>query len=197
MSRLAGFEPAKLNLEQRRFYDTIVGGPRASAPRPIPIVNEYGQLQGPFNAMLLDPSIGMALQTLGRVVRFEGCLPDRTRELVVLTIATVTRSEYEWRVHETVARELGLGDLEFDAVRDPGSRAVLPELERLAVELAEELTRDGTLCEVSYQTGCVALGERGIFELTVVCGYYRLLSTLLHTFGADRPGDPPTKGNPT
>ena len=48
---------------------------------PVGLVDDQGRLQGPFNAMLFHPAIGMALQELGRALRFSGELPPRAREI--------------------------------------------------------------------------------------------------------------------
>ena len=80
--RLAHLRPDELTAEQQQLYDTINQGPRrVGASRDwchrSVIVDDEGRLQGPFNAMLFHPVVGMALQELGRVLRFSGQLPPR------------------------------------------------------------------------------------------------------------------------
>ncbi|HVT70755.1 MAG TPA: hypothetical protein VHF26_23610, partial [Trebonia sp.] len=55
--RLPGLAPADLDNDQRALYDAIAGGPRAKN-RNIPLTDPDGHLLGPFNAMLLSPTLG-------------------------------------------------------------------------------------------------------------------------------------------
>ena len=47
-----------LTVEQRELYDAIVGT-RTGSALPARVVNEDGELQGPFNAMLHYPRLGI------------------------------------------------------------------------------------------------------------------------------------------
>ena len=110
--RLAHLRPDELTAEQQQLYDTINQGPRRAAHpglvSPVGIVDDEGRLQGPFNAMLFHPVVGMALQELGRVLRFSGQLPPRAREIAILIVATSERSDFEWAAHAAIGAHLGL-----------------------------------------------------------------------------------------
>ena len=79
MSRIARFSPRELDEEQRRLYRAITGGDRAQGPQFFRLTDDEGRLEGPFNAMLLNPSIGDALQRLGAAIRYGGRLAARCR----------------------------------------------------------------------------------------------------------------------
>jgi 4-carboxymuconolactone decarboxylase len=57
--------------EQYALYEKIALGPRA-AESAFPFVDQAGALTGPFDAMLLNPVLGDALQALGSALRFGG-----------------------------------------------------------------------------------------------------------------------------
>ena len=63
--RLAGLMPAELNEEQREVYRAVTCGPRAAGPQAFALTDGEGRLRGPFNAMLLSPPVGLAVQALG------------------------------------------------------------------------------------------------------------------------------------
>jgi len=73
-----------LNAGQQQLYAAMTGGPRGGGNQPFRLVDETGALTGPFNAMLLQPAVGQALQALGAALRYQGSLADRARELTTL-----------------------------------------------------------------------------------------------------------------
>ena len=116
--RIPRLEPSALDDDQRSLYDAIAGGRRAQGPQRFRLADSQGRLEGPFNAFLLQPRLGSALQALGSAVRYDTGLDDRCREIAILIVAAHWESEFEWYAHEAVGRSVGLGDAELAAVRD-------------------------------------------------------------------------------
>ncbi|MGH8829359.1 MAG: carboxymuconolactone decarboxylase family protein, partial [Jiangellaceae bacterium] len=94
--------------DQLELYHDIVGGKRASGPQHFALTRDDGGLNGPFNAFLLVPSVGRALQSVGSALRFDGTLSDRIRELAILQVAAHWDSMFERAAHENVGRSVGL-----------------------------------------------------------------------------------------
>jgi 4-carboxymuconolactone decarboxylase len=117
-ARLPKLEPAALDEDQRALYDAIAGGRRAEGPQLFRLADSEGRLEGPFNAFLLQPRLGSALQALGSAVRYDTGLDDRCREIAILIVAAHWESEFEWYAHEAVARSVGLGDADLAVLRD-------------------------------------------------------------------------------
>ncbi len=86
--------PADLDDEQRAVYDGIASGPRVSGS--FRIIEEDGSLTGPFFPMLFAPTVGGALAALGEAIRYDSSLSPRTREIAILAVAALRRSDYEW-----------------------------------------------------------------------------------------------------
>ena len=63
--RLPWPTPDELDEPRRAVYDAIAGGPRAAGPQAFRLTDDDGRLEGPFNAMLVSPGVGLALQELG------------------------------------------------------------------------------------------------------------------------------------
>jgi 4-carboxymuconolactone decarboxylase len=104
VTRLPHYRPSELDDAQRDLYDAITGGPRAAKPRPFPLTDAEGRLNGPFNAMLAAPPLGQALQRLGAAVRYETSLSARVREMAILAVAAHWDSAFERYAHEAVGR---------------------------------------------------------------------------------------------
>jgi 4-carboxymuconolactone decarboxylase len=129
--RLAKLAVAELDADQRAVYDAITGGPRAAGRSAFSLVDADGGLEGPFNAMLLHPPIGQALQALGGAVRYRSTLTDRAREIAILLVASQWDSAFETFAHEAVGRSVGLSELELTALRERRIEAFTDGYERL------------------------------------------------------------------
>jgi len=64
-ARIGKLKPSAFDAEQRSLYDAIAGGRRAQGPQLFRLADAEGRLEGPFNAFLLQPRLGSALQALG------------------------------------------------------------------------------------------------------------------------------------
>ena len=182
--RLPPFPPTMLRPDQRRLYDAVAAGPRARGPQHFALTRADGSLRGPFNALLLQPRLGEAVQALGSAIRFAGTLPDRSREIAILLVAAHWGSAFEREAHESVGRAAGLSDDELAALRRGDRRTVRGHG-------AGRRRRDDLSCwRATSTTTCGRrprgrLGAETVFELTVLVGYYSLLALQLRVFRAD------------
>ncbi|MFD0688006.1 carboxymuconolactone decarboxylase family protein [Actinomadura fibrosa] len=193
--RLAGLLPGELDEPQAEVYRAITGGPRAAGPQAFPLTDEEGRLRGPFNAMLLSPPVGQALQAVGSAVRYASVLTDRARELAILAVAAHWGSAFEREAHEAVGRACGLTETEMAALRS-GTEPDLPDpAEAATLRTARTLTAAGRLTDEEYAEAVRVLGERALFELTTLVGYYGLLALQLRVFAGEEPPAPATETN--
>ena len=210
-ARLPKLAPSALDDEQRALYDAITGGRRAQGPQVFRLADPEGRLEGPFNAFLLQPRLGSALQALGSSVRYDTGLGDRCREIAILVVAAHWRSDFEWYAHEAVARSVGLTDAELAAVRDgrytepatardgrytepatarDGSHAALAGREALVARTVAALLTRGDLEDAEYREAVEHLGPAGLFELLTLVGYYATLALQLRVFRVPAPDGP-------
>jgi 4-carboxymuconolactone decarboxylase len=187
-ARLPKFEPSALDAEQRSLYDAIAGGRRAQGAQLFRLADADGRLEGPFNAFLLQPRLGSALQALGASVRYDTGLDDRCREIAILVVAAHWRSDFEWHAHEAVGREAGLGDAELAALRE-GRHAELAGRESVVARTAAALVTRGDLDDAEYGEAVGHLGAAGLFELLTLVGYYATLALQLRVFRVPAPED--------
>lgn len=191
--RLPLFEPHELDGEQRALYDTINSGPRRAAhadlPAAVQLTDEHGRLRGPFNALLLKPGLGRAIQDLGRTLRFDSGLSDRAREIAILITAAHVQSDFEWAAHAAIATKLGLsaslGDIAAgggDAFDDP--------IEAEVARLAHVLNRRADVTDDEYTSFDATIGAAGILEVNTLVGFYRMLAVQMRVFPVDSPPAP-------
>lgn len=173
MKRLPSKPPAHLDADALALYEKIIAGPRGTS-----MLDDEGGLIGPFNAMLLSPPVGEALQELGAAIRYHSVLSARAREIAILVVAGHCDSAFEQRIHEEIGRGLGLTDDELAALRT-GAPLDLPDPEEAAaLGVTRALVARADLDDAEY----ARLGERVVFELTTLVGYYTTLALQLRVF---------------
>jgi len=187
-ARIGKLAPSSLDEAQRSLYDAIAGGRRAQGPQLFRLVDENGRLEGPFNAFLLQPRLGSALQALGSSVRYDTGLDDRCREIAILVVAAHWRSDFEWYAHEAVARSAGLDDAELAAVRE-GRHTELTGPEAVVARTAAALVVRCDLDDAEYLEAVEVVGTAGLFELLTLVGYYATLALQLRVFRVPAPDD--------
>jgi alkylhydroperoxidase family enzyme len=186
--RLAKAAPSSLTPEQRAVYDAIAGGPRSQGPQLFRLRDEDGALEGPFNAFLLQPRVGHALQALGSALRYQTDLGDRAREVAILVVAVEQDSAFEWYAHEAIGRHVGLIEPELDALRDRRYELLTDPVERAVAETTHALVTAGDLDDDAYGRAVAALGRDGLFEVLTIVGYYATLALQLRVFRVGLPG---------
>jgi 4-carboxymuconolactone decarboxylase len=161
--------PEELDDAQRAYYDAIVSSPR----RREEVMDDQGRLLGPFNARLLDPAVGAAIQAHGAALRFHSTLTDREREFVILTVARAERSDHEWHIHSDVALRLGVTEGELGCIGSSDPHWTADPGEVACLELARELLDTADLSDETFARGVAALGQAKVFDVVSLVGHYR------------------------
>lgn len=183
VSRVPRPTPDELDPDQRRLYEAITSGSRSGGPRLFALTDDEGRLEGPFNAMLLNPPIGDALQRLGAAIRYGGRLSARAREIAILAVAAHWGSGFEQRVHEAVGGHVGLSAAELAALRVGGPLELDDPEEAAVLDTTVALLRDRDLDADRYRAASEVLGGDRLFELTTLVGYYSTLALQMRAFG--------------
>ena len=182
MSRLSALLSTQLTAEQQAVLDAIVGGKRGDGRALGGFLDQRGAMRGPFNAMLHRPDLGLVLQRLGEILRFEARLPAAQREIAILVVASHWRARYEWWAHARIAREAGVAEATIEAIRR-GAAPHLDEPASAAIHaFAAELVGKRRVCDATYERAVDALGEAVVVELVVLLGYYSCISMVLNAF---------------
>ncbi len=180
--RLNRFTPQQLSSEQQLLYDKIAGGKRAEGRQLFRLVGDDGALEGPFNAMLLSPNLGFALQALGAAIRYGSRLSPRVREGSILMVASRWNCEFERMAHESLALDCGVSSAELDAIRAGGSPTGQTATEQAAFEVSKALINDSDLSDEEFERCSALVGQESIFELTTLVGYYSTLAMQMRVF---------------
>ena len=188
-SRLAKRLPGELDAAQTAIYERITKGRRGVGQQVFALTDEAGGLEGPFNAWLVSPGLGSAFETFGDAARFACTIPARWREITILVVGAHWRSSYEEYAHRRLAAAIGLSDEEIEiVVLGRGEAALADPSERAVLRLARRLVDDwGALTDDEYEAALVTVGETGLFEISLLVGYYSLLALQLSLFQVGTP----------
>jgi 4-carboxymuconolactone decarboxylase len=169
MARLPPLDPAMLSGRQKELFDKIASGPR-------------GRVAGPFDVLLQCPGVVDPVQELGRSLRFDGVLPGHLRELGILVAARFWTAQYEWHAHARMAREEGLDAAVIEAIAAGTTPPLATPEENAVYNFCRELHGNHALGDECYTQAVAMLGQEGVIELTVLSGYYTIISMILNTF---------------
>lgn len=187
VDRLRRIHPDDMSDEQRAIYEKYTSGPRAEPGNAFTLVHPEGGLTGPPNAWLLSPPLGRVLEQLGVVARYELELSPRCREIAILVVAFHRDSAFELHAHRRAGRAAGLSDEEIEALAQAPGPEFSAADERVTQSVTRALIANGTLDATEYAEAVDVLGERLLFELVILVGYYLLLATQLAVFGVEPP----------
>ncbi len=167
-----------LTADQKVVYDGIRGGPRAKMANSG--ASKPGPLGGPFNVMLRSPAVGNIVQALGGEIRFKSSIPTKLNELAIMVTARYWTSQYEWHAHCRLALEAGLDPDIAKDVAENRRPAKMDDDEAMVYDFSRELHETKRVSDANYKRVLDRFGERGVFDLIAVNGYYSLVSMILN-----------------
>lgn len=175
------FQPIPLeNLtpEQRELYDAIRSGPRAKLANSG--ASKPGPLGGPFNVWLRSPGIGNCVQKLGEEIRFRSSLPAKLNEMAILITARFWTSQYEWHAHCKLALDAGLDPHVAQDIAEGRRPSKMDADEAIIYDYSQELHEKQGVSDATHKRAVDRFGERGVFDLIAVNGFYSLVSMCLN-----------------
>lgn len=145
------------------------------------------------------PQLARAFHTFNGHILATSTLSPRQRELLVLRVAALRGSDYEWRQHAVIASDAGISDQEVARVRagpaDPG----WSDLEAAMLRSVDELLADARISESTWAALSRELGVQQLMDTVFTVGAYETLAMALRSFdveldddltAGDRPGGP-------
>ena len=126
-----------------------------------------------------SPKVFLNLIRLGNSVIGRMELPPRLREIVILRVAKLTGSEYEWAQHTPVALEVGVSQNQLDSIPDWKSSSEFNNEERAVLQYTDEVAQNVTVTDQTFNRLKDFFNEQTIVELTITIGYYGMLARLL------------------
>lgn len=153
-----------------------------------------------FATLAHHPLLLRRITALGDTFLGNGALPARDRELVILRVAAVTASGYEWAHHSVIGRQVGL-DAELDWLLEPlhSPSSSWTENERQLLSFADELLTSASVGDKTWRDVAADRTPAELLELVMLIGFYQLLAVFLRSVRVERdpglPEPPPQAGS--
>jgi 4-carboxymuconolactone decarboxylase len=165
--RLPMPDAAAMNDAQRAAAQALIDGPRKG-------------VYGPFLALLRKPELLERVAALGEQLRFGSALDARVRELVTCAAARHVHNQFEWLMHAPLAVKAGVSPEAIEALRQGAQPRGLKADEDAALRFALELMRNHGVGDATYAEALAQFGEAGVVELSVLTGYFVMVSWLMN-----------------
>ena len=184
-SRLPHYDPADLDPDQYAFYaQYLPDSPRGRRGRSggIPLLDAEGQLVGPSAAWLLNPAFGADYIPLGLSVRTRTGLSPRSQEIIILVVGHRLQNPFERYAHEAAARAIEMTEDEISALSLGTPITFADAEEQACYEVTQTLMSNGGLTDDEYAHAVEVLGEKGLFGVTAIIGWYWTVGLQMSVF---------------
>jgi alkylhydroperoxidase family enzyme len=128
------------------------------------------------------PELTAAFNQLIRHALYFSAITPRQRELLVLRVAHLRGSAYEWAQHVYQAGVVGLEPDEVARVRVGPAAAEWAPLDRALLAAADELVADARIGEQTYETLSDELDTQQLMDVVFTVGAYEVFAMALRTF---------------
>jgi 4-carboxymuconolactone decarboxylase len=176
--RLPTIPPAQYDDEQKKAAEEFL------AARKAPVF-------GPFEPMMHSPQVMNLARATGDYLRYHASIGNTLSELVILITAREWSQDFEWSVHYPIALKAGIAAETADAIGDGRRPGGMSADEEIVYDFATELLRTKRVSDPTYARAERRFGNKGVVDITGICGYYSFLAMQLNVARYPVAGDAP------
>ena len=166
-ARVAALEPTEWSPEVRQWLARYNGGRSVAG-----IYRTYAQ----------HLAMDQPRTRVSEHIRQQSTLSGRIRELLIVRIGVLCRSEYEWAAHAPAGRRLGMTDADIQRIVD-GSGAGGDPIETVLLRAVDELHRDSVVSDSTWRELAAVFDSKQLLDILITTGGYRMVSMALNSFG--------------
>ena len=186
--RLPLADPTSLTGPPRELFDRMMTSVVPMADKAgFQSTTADGRLIGPFNPILYSPGISSSFLDLHDAEEKYTSLDERVRQVVILSVGAVWKSDYELYAHSAAARKAGISENAIRTLTAGGLPDDLSEQEKIAQRYAREFSAKHRVDTDLYSAAVHAFGEHGVVDLTYLIGIYHITCGLLNSFDIPAP----------
>jgi len=134
-----------------------------------------------------SPDMAKAFNNIGNFIRFKSKLDPRLRELAILQVGWLERSEYEITHHVRIGKEFGVTDEDIQGLfaETEGKPSKLEPLAKAILRGAREMTRDIGMSEATFAEIKQHLSNEHMTDLVLTIAFYCAVVRVLATMKID------------
>ena len=182
MPRISPLPPDQWPPEMRAALAAL----RPAVPRhPFPQTKGRPKALNALGTLARHPMLTTAFNPFNGYILFASTLTPRQRELLVLRVATLRRSEYEWEQHRVLAGDVGLDPAEVERIAEGPEAPGWSPLDRAMLTAVDELIGAGAVSDGTWQLLASDLDEQQLMDLVFTVGAYEVLAMAFRSFGVE------------
>jgi alkylhydroperoxidase family enzyme len=134
-----------------------------------------------------SPEMARAFSGLGGYIRNRSKLDPRLRELAILQVGWLEKSEYEFTHHVKIGKEFGVTDADIEGLmaETAGKPSKLEPLAKAVLRGAREMVRDLAMSEATFVEIKKELSNEHMVDLVLTIAFYCAVVRVLATMQID------------
>jgi alkylhydroperoxidase family enzyme len=129
-----------------------------------------------------------AFARFGNYLLYRTQLDPVLREIAILRVGFLSNAGYEVYQHARIGREVGLGDELLTGLQRGPDDPAFSDLQRLVMRYTDDVVTNVRASDATFEPLRAVLSVQELQELTIIIGFYMLVSRYLETFGVDIEG---------
>ncbi len=170
-ARVLPLEPAEWSPEVRQWLD------RSGSGRPVAAI---------YRTYARHLAMDQPRTLVSEHIRQTSTLSPRVRELLIMRIGLLCRSEYEWAAHAPAGRRAGLTAADVERIiagPGPGPAAPGDSIDLTLLRAVDELYQHDAITDATWTTLSATYDAMQMLDLLTTIGGYRMVSMALNTLG--------------
>ena len=134
-----------------------------------------------------SPDMARAFNGVGGFIRFKSKLDPRLRELAILQVGWMEKSEYEFTHHVKIGKEFGVTDADIQNLflETEDKPSTLEPLARAILRGAREMVRDIGMSDATFAEIKQHLSNEHMTDLVLTIAFYNAVVRVLATMKID------------
>jgi alkylhydroperoxidase family enzyme len=134
-----------------------------------------------------SPDMAKAFNGMGNFIRHKSKLDPRLRELAILQVGWLEKSEYEFTHHVKIGREFGVTDADIEGLfaETAGKPSKLEPLAKAILKGAREMVKDLGMSEATFAEIRKDLSNEHMTDLVLTIAFYCAVVRVLATMKID------------
>ena len=134
-----------------------------------------------------SPVMAKAFNGMGNFFRHKSKLDPRLRELAILQVGWMEKSEYEFTHHVKIGKEFGVTDADIEGLfaETEGKPSKLEPLAKAILKGAREMVKDLAMSEATFAEIKKSLSDEHMTDLVLTIAFYCAVVRVLATMKMD------------
>lgn len=144
---------------------------------------ENGSRSNTMMTLAQHPQLAIAVLDLGKYMLVGSTLSQRHKELVVLRVAWRNDVDYEWAHHVHSARQLGMTEEEFRALRSSDPQSIWSREDQALINAIDELCGNGRISKETWTILSETMDRHCLMDLIYSIGFFTMNIWAVGTMG--------------